>query len=231
MNNRYSLTANKDKLQSRFAIDVPDYYKPVYNAAPTHLLPVITSEHPGGISMFYWGIPPEQAKNKAVSTKLLHIRAEDIIQKSYLKKSLKTHRCIIPADGYYEWKSLGKKSKIPHRICLSSKELFSFPGFWEEYDTDEGDVHTFSIITTQANTIAAEMNERMPVIFDKEQEKVWLDRNADEQKLLEILKPYLADLMYAYTVSPRINDTSNNDEGLIRQTPAADQFGNLSLFN
>ncbi|HMP99057.1 MAG TPA: SOS response-associated peptidase [Cyclobacteriaceae bacterium] len=231
MSTRYSLSLSQEKLQQRFGVDVPDYYKPVYNAAPTQLLPIITAEHPEGISMFYWGIPPEQAKDKAVSTRLLHTKAEGFTEKAYLKRMLKKNRCIIPADGYYEWKASGKKSRIPYRVCLNNKEAFSFAGIWEEYETEEGDVHTFTIITTLANASVAEMNDRMPVIFDKQQEKVWLDPNTSESDLINLLKPIAAEKLFSYTVSPRVNNTKNNDEALLKQAPAADQFGNLSLFD
>ena len=231
MSNRYSITLNKEKLAERFDVDVPDFYKPVFNAAPTQLLPIITSEHTEGISMFYWGIPPEQAKDKTVSNRLLHTKSESILEKNYLKKALRKNRCIIPSDGFYEWKNSGKKSKIPYRICLNNKEAFSFAGFWEEYETEKGDVHTFNIITTVSNIIVADMNERMPVIFNKAQETIWLDNKATEAELLNLLKPISADQVFAYTVSPNINDITINNESLIKQAPASDQFGNLTLFD
>ncbi len=231
MSTRYTITLDADKLNNLFDVDVPPYYKPSYNAAPTQLLPIITTEHPNGISMFYWGIPPEQAKNKTVSTRLLYTKAEDIPQKNYLKKVLRKNRCIIPADGFYEWKSSGKKSKIPYRVCLNSREAFSFAGFWEEYEAENSQVHTFTIISTEANNTVAEMNDRMPLILNKEEEKIWLNPKAEEPALLALLKPISAELIFAYTVSPRINDINNNDASLIKQAPAADQFGNLSLFD
>jgi putative SOS response-associated peptidase YedK len=231
MSNRYSLTLSKETLEERFEVDVPGYYKPVYNAGPTLLLPVITSEHPGGISMFYWGITPELAKNKTVSNRLLHTKAESISEKNYLKKALRKNRCIIPADGFYEWKSSGKKSKIPYRICLNNRMAFSFAGLWEEYESEDGDVHTFHIITTQANSVIADMNDRMPVMLNKAQEDIWLNKDASDGELLAVLKPIASEMIFAYTVSPKINDLNVNDESLIRQAPAADQFGNLTLFD
>jgi len=231
MSNRYSITLNKEKIEERFVVDVPGYYKPVYNAGPTLLLPVITSEHPGGISMFYWGSTPDMAQNKTVSSRLLHTKAESISEKNYLKKALRKYRCIIPADGFYEWKSSGKKSKIPYRICLNSKDAFSFAGLWEEYESEDGDVHTFNIITTIANSVVADMNERMPVMLNKAHEEIWLNKDAREHELLAVLKPIASEMIFAYTVSPRINDLNINDETLIRQAPASDQFGNLTLFD
>ena len=110
MCNRYSITATSDQLSTRFQVDIPPaFYKPNYNAAPSQLLPVITSDSPQGVSLFYWGLPPERAQNKSISERIINLRAEAIQEKAIYKKSLRAHRCLIPADGYYTWKQLGKK--------------------------------------------------------------------------------------------------------------------------
>lgn len=229
---RYSITASPAKIEQRFNVDVLDTYAPNFNAAPTQLLPVITATSSHGISTFYWGISPEWSKNKTLSEKIINVRAESILEKPMLKKGMMKNRCLVPADGFYAWKKVGKKTSIPYRLVTNDQELFSFAGIWEEFEDTEGnELHTFSIITTEANATAASVHERMPVIFSKEDEEIWLDNRSTEDDLMKILTPYPADKISHYPVSPRINNTNTNVPSLIIPTPPADQFGNLTLFD
>src|SRR6188768_223897 len=176
MIDRYSITASSAKLAERFSVDVPDFHKPRYNASPTQLLPVITATAPGGISTFYWGTSPEWAKNKTLGEKIINVRAETILEKPALTRAMMKTRCLVPADGFYTWKKTGKKTFIPYRFIATDQEVFSFPGLWEEYeDTDGNEFHTFSIITTNANSLVATVQDRMPVMLDKKSEAVWLN--------------------------------------------------------
>jgi len=111
---RYSLSKSKIELEERFQAEMLTDFKPRYNIAPTQLVPVVTSQSPKGFSFFYWGITPEFGRNKPVSQKLINAKAESVHQKMTFKSSFKQRRCIIPADGFYEWKKLGKKTSIPH---------------------------------------------------------------------------------------------------------------------
>jgi putative SOS response-associated peptidase YedK len=229
---RYSITVSADSISERFGADVPDFYKATYNAAPTHLLPVITSSSPGGVSLFYWGTSPEWSNNKVPGEKIINIRAEHFAEKTSLKKALKKNRCIIPADGFYAWKKVGKKTAIPYRFVLINKESFSFAGLWEEFEDTEGnEIHTFSMITTPSNETVSLVQERMPVILTRDAEKIWLDNNAEEEVLLSLLTAYPAAAMNHYPVSPRISDSHTNVPSLIIPTPPADQHGNLTLFD
>lgn len=229
---RYSLHAATKQIATRFQIEEPETFKPRYNAAPSQLLPVITHESPQGFSYFYWGTAPQWSKNKAIAERIINTRGELIKDKPVLKKNLKTHRCLVPADGFYAWKKVGKKTTVPWRIVLKSKEMFSFAGIWEEYDDHEGNsFHTFSIITITAEKWIAEITERMPVIFSKEDEKIWLDKNTSEDQLIALLKRYPSDLLEGYNVSPAINLVDKDVPSMIIPTPAADQFGNLTLFD
>jgi len=229
---RYSITASPEKIEKRFGTDVLDTYSPNFNAAPTQLLPVITAASPQGISTFYWGTSPEWSKNKALSEKIINIRTEFIPEKPVLKKGLVKNRCLVPADGFYAWKKVGKKTSIPYRLVTNDQELFSFAGIWEEFeDTDGNEFHTFSIITVESTGIVASINERMPVIFTREQEEIWMDKHSTESDLIQLLKPYPGEKINHYPVSPRINNANTNVPSLIVPTPPADQFGNLTLFD
>jgi putative SOS response-associated peptidase YedK len=229
---RYSITVSADSIRERFSVDVPDFYKARYNAAPTHLLPVITSSSPRGVSLFYWGTSPEWSKNKLLSEKIINTRAEDFTEKTSLKKALRKTRCIIPADGFYAWKRVGKKTAIPYRFVLNSRDPFSFAGLWEEFEDTEGhEIQTFTLITTISNELVNLVQERMPVILTRQSEKLWLDSNSDEEGLLNLLTAYPAAAMNYYPVSPRISDSHTDVPSLIVPTPPADQHGNLTLFD
>jgi len=229
---RYTLTATHQQLAERFDADVPESWQPHYNAAPTQLLPVITVTAPQGVSVFYWGTSPAWAKNKIPGEKIINLRAEQLLEKPALRRTLKQQRCLIPADGFYGWKRAGKKTMIPYRFVMAQPELCSFAGLWEEYeDTDGIEFHTFSLITIAANEMVATVQDRMPVILDKASEKIWLDPAATEESLLALLQPYPTARMNLYPVSPRITDTTLNVPSLIQATPPADQHGNLTLFD
>lgn len=229
---QYSITASAEKVSDRFGAEILGVYQPFYNASPTLVLPVITSNSPQGVSNFYWGTLPEWSKNKQVSEKILHTRADMIVEKGSLRKALMKSRCIILADGFYGWKKTGKKTRVPYRFVCRNQELFSFAGLWEEYeDTDGREHHTFSIITVASNSLVSPVEERMPVILDRKAEIIWLNKESRENTLLDILQTYPAENMDHYPVSPRISDKTVNVPSLIIATPPSDQFGNLTLFD
>lgn len=232
MIDRYSITASAGKIKERFQAEVLDSYIPKYNAAPTQLLPIITQSTPHGVSTFFWGTSPEWSKNKALSEKIINVRAETIIEKPASKKAMMKTRCLIPADGFYAWKKVGKKTAIPYRFIATDQEVFSIAGLWEEFEDNDGnELHTFSLITAVANEIVVSVQERMPVILTPASEKIWMDHASTESDLIGILLPYAAEKMNYYPVSPRIVDTNINTPSLIIPTPPADQFGNLTLFD
>lgn len=229
---RYSIHASSKQIAARFDIEEPESFKPRYNAAPSQLLPVITHESPQGFSYFYWGAAPQWSKNKTFAERIINTRGELIKDKPVLKKNLKTHRCLIPADSFYAWKKVGKKTQVPWRIILKLKETFSMAGLWEEYDDHEGNsFHTFSIITTPAENWIAEITERMPLIFSKKEEKLWLNEKATEEELLSLFTSFPTNLLEGYNVSPNINSVEKDGPSLIIPTPPSDQYGNLTLFD
>lgn len=228
---RYSLSKSKIELEERFQSEMLVDFSPRYNIAPTQLVPVITSESPKGFSFFYWGITPEFGKNKPVALKLINAKSETVHQKISFKSSFKQRRCLIPADGFYEWKRLGKKTKIPYRFTLKEGDLFAFAGIWEEYESLNGEIqHTFLILTTTPNRLVSQVHDRMPVILTKEMEKKWLDKYSSEDELLQMLQPYSEDSMLSYTVSPSVNSVQNDYPSLMKKSSPADQHGNYTLF-
>ncbi len=229
---RYSIGVPADKLAARFKIDVPEGYTRIYNASPTQILPVITNEHPQGLSFFYWGVVPAFAKNKSVASKLFNIKAETILEKTSSLKALKSRRCLVPADGFYDWKNVTKKRRIPYRFVVNEPEIFAFAGLWEEYeDEEEGTVHTFSVITTAANRITSEMNSVMPVIISQQNEKNWLKDGLEDEDYIKMLTPFPTENMSSFTVSSLINNPDLNKPELTQPAPPSDQFGNYTLFS
>ncbi|MBL7856802.1 MAG: SOS response-associated peptidase [Cyclobacteriaceae bacterium] len=229
---RYSISAPPEKVKERFSIEVPEYYTPRFNAAPTQLLPVITISAPEGISLFYWGQPPDWAKNKTPAEKIINVRTETIAEKPALKKAMLTSRCIVPADGFYGWKKVGKKTAIPYRFIATNQEIFSMAGLWEEFEDNDGSqIQTFTLLTITSNEVVRNISERMPVLLDKSAEKKWLNPESTENELISILTPYEASKMNHYPVSPRINMVGIDVPSLIIPTPPTDQFGNLTLFD
>lgn len=230
---RYSLTASKEELLKRFpGIEFTDHYSPRYNAAPSQLLPVVTNENPEGFSFFYWGTAPKWSRNKTISRKLINAEKEELNEKPSYRKALVKNRCLIPADGFYGWKSVGKKSRIPYRIILKQASPFFMAGLWEEYQ-DESDeiIHTFSIITTPANELVADIIPRMPAILSPDHESAWLNLHNSLRSLLEMLKPLPPDQMSMYTVSPMIDSNQLDLPSMVKPAPPVDQFGNFTLFN
>ncbi|MFZ1809519.1 MAG: SOS response-associated peptidase [Cyclobacteriaceae bacterium] len=232
MFDRYSIAATADQLTDHFSVDVPSHYKKYYNAGPTHLLPVITHDNSEGISFFYWGAIPQWIKNKNISEKLINIRAETIEDKPALRKKLMRFRCIIPIDGFYSWKKISKKSAVPYRFFQKKKELLAMAGLWEEFEDEQEETHhTFSVITIPSNKQVLSVNERMPLLLNKETWNTWLNKDATENDLLGLLSVKNSIELDSYTVSPRIGLLSANESTLFFPTAPADQFGNLTLFD
>jgi putative SOS response-associated peptidase YedK len=232
MIDRYSITASADTIRERFSVDVPEFYKAHYNAAPTHALPVITSADPRGLSSFYWGMSPAWSKNKQLGEKVINTWSESFTERPALKKALMKSRCLVPADGFYGWKKVGKKIAIPYRFILNSREPFSIAALWEEFeDTDGNQIQTFTMITHLSNELVSLVQERMPVILTRQAEKIWLDPASDEETLLGLLTAYPGASMNHYPVSPAIADNHKDVPSLIIPTPPADQHGNLTLFD
>ncbi len=231
MISRYTISASSDALSKKFGVDTTPAYQRRFNIAPTQLSPVITNESPKGLSFFYWGLISNLANNKTISEKLYLTRAESIPDKLSLHSALQERRCVVPADGFYEWKKVSKKGLVPYYYFVKNHEPFGMAGLWEEFENDEGTpVHSFTILTCVANELVKESTDRMPVILQKEMLGSWLNGQTSFDELVGMLKPYPALQMERYSVSHKINSLSFDDPSLIAPAPASDQFGNYTLF-
>lgn len=182
-----------------------------YNAAPSQNLPVITNQQPNVLQFFSWGLQPFWAKDAKSVKRSINARSETLAEKPMFRTLLRSKRCLVPADGFFEWKKT-EQGKVPYRIMLKSEELFSFAGLWDEWkDKQTGEVlHTFCIITTDANELVRPIHDRMPVILSPEAEELWLDEKESQDGILSLLVPYKSNEMKAFPVSPLVNSPANN---------------------
>jgi len=221
---RYTLTADTGALIKRFKIkDYQGEHKPRYNIAPTQKNPVVLlNENEERImSDMTWGLIPFWAKDEKIGYKMINARVETVAEKPSFRKAFITRRCLVPADGYYEWVKTGKPGrKPPYRIVLKSKELFAFAGLWETWKDPEGEiVHSYTIITTEADKLVAKIHPRMPVILRPENEDNWIDPTVrDTDSLLKLLNPYPSKFTEMYEVSPMVGRPNSDVEDIIRPT-------------
>jgi putative SOS response-associated peptidase YedK len=172
-------------------------YQPSWNIAPGQFIPAII-HHDGKnlLVCFRWGLIPSWSKDPSVANKLINARSETVHQKPSFRAAFKKRRCLIVADGFYEWKKEGNK-KMPLYYYLKSGRPFGFAGLYETWlSPDKKEINTCTIITTAANELIAPVHDRMPVILSGDQERAWLGSNAsDVAALKSILKPYPAEEM------------------------------------
>lgn len=185
------------------------YEFPRYNARPTQNLPiVIQQEGKNKIVMANWGLTPVWMKGKV----LFNTRDESVATKPYFSHKFNSSRCLVPADGFYEWMTVDGK-KQPYRFVLKTKQIFGFAGIWE-MNKDKKQLE-FSIITTSPNKIVSKIHDRMPVIIPKQLEIEYLDVKSNPLNLLHFLKPYPPNLMAVYPVSTLVNSSKNDAPELI----------------
>lgn len=218
---RSSLTKTEKELEARFnstfySEDLATYNPlPSYNVAPTHYHPVITNMEQNHIRMFRWGLIPSWAKDIKIGYKMINARKETITEKNSFKYALKKRRCLVPLDGFYEWKKIGKE-KQPYRIQTTDQEIFCCAGLWEIWQSPKDEVvESFTIITQEPNEMLKDIHDRMPAILLPEQEELWLDNSIPPEELLEMIVPYPQENMKAYPVSKRVGRVSENDRHLI----------------
>ena len=217
---RYTLRTPVDSLVERFKIDeYPSSITPSYNVAPTQeVAAVVEEEEKRKLEVFHWGLIPSWAKDHAIGNKMINARAETVSEKPSFRSAFKKRRCLILADGFYEWQKT-ESVKQPYHINMEDGSPFAFAGLWEIWKNGE-EIRSCTIITTEANDLMNEIHHRMPVILHPEDYGMWLDPDFDEKELLtSLLQPYPSDEMEAYTVSTRVNKPSNNEPSVVE--PAA----------
>jgi putative SOS response-associated peptidase YedK len=217
---RYVRRSDKQRIVDYFhtgatVFDIP----PSYNIAPTTFQPVIRLDCDTGereVAMMRWGLIPAWCKDlKLLGRTAINAKAESLMEKPMWRHPFKKRRCLIPADAYYEWKMIDPKTKQPFAFAMKDDATFAFAGVWERWIApDNQPVDSFAIITTDPNELAATVHNRMPVILEPQDYTRWLTRADDEQPPVDLLRPYDADAMKAWTVDPRVGNVRNNEPEL-----------------
>ena len=218
---RYTLTVDENAVLERFDLQSSQApHEPRFNIAPTQVVPVVLNDTPQQLSTVQWGLIPSWAKDPSIGSKMINARAETLTEKPAFRNAFKRRRCLVVADGFYEWRKDGT-AKTPMFIHLKSGEPFALAGLWELWKPPEGEwVRSCTIITTEPNELMATIHNRMPAILTRENERAWLDGEADQVELMAMLKPIDPNQMEAYEVSRRVNTPNNDDAALVKPVPA-----------
>jgi putative SOS response-associated peptidase YedK len=207
---RYNLT-QAEQVAERFQVDnVQLTLEPRYNVAPSQSMPVVVRNSPNRLAAMQWGLVPSWSKEPRTSFSTINARAETIATSAVYRGPFKSRRCLVPANGFYEWRKLGQ-GKQPYCIQLHGGELFAFAGLYDIWrDKDGRELYTYTIITTTPNDLVAPIHNRMPAILRREDEDTWLDPAASPEQLMGLLGAYQADEMEAYPVSKALNSPAND---------------------
>ena len=216
---RYTLKSGGDAITTLFGLAEELEIEPRYNIAPTQQIPVVledASNDGRALEMMHWGLIPSWSKDPSIGARMINARAETVAEKPSYRSAFKRRKCLIVADGFYEWKKTAD-GKQPYYLRLEGGDPFGFAGLWESWCMDGGDeMRSATIITTEPNEVAAEVHNRMPVILPPELYDAWLEPdNDDREELLSMLTPYPAEEMEAYPVSKRVNRPANDEPGVL----------------
>lgn len=196
----YTLRLSTKEVIVRFNVDTAIGELPIRDCnAPTQMIAVVTENSPRSLELMKWGLVPSWAKDPAIGKRMLNARAETLAEKPAFKSALSKRRCLIPADGFYEWHTVGKR-KYRYRIQLKNEQLFAFAGLWEEWkDMDGEPLHSCTIITCVPNPLIAKIHDRMPAILRPQDEALWLSPGSTLAKdVTPLLHPYSESEMTAY---------------------------------
>ncbi len=206
------MTQSAAALAETFQLEELPAWQPRYNIAPTQTVVAIaaTPAYTRQVHLCRWGLVPSWAKDLTIGAKLINARAETVAEKPSFRAAFKQRRCLIPADGFYEWQRTDRKTKQPYYFQLIDQQLFAFAGLWERWQGDESVVETCTILTTQANALLQPVHDRMPVMIAPEQYNRWLDSTTTAASLQELLQPYAASAMQSYPVSTAVNSPAHD---------------------
>jgi len=216
---RYSLTSPAEAVRRLFNYPERPNLRPRANIAPTQEVAAVRLGAEDGARHFVqlrWGLIPAWAKEAAIGAKMINGRAETVAEKPAFRAAFRKRRCLVAADGFYEWKTEGG-AKQPYRVARTDGAPFAFAGLWESWDKNpEGPpLETCTIVTTEANERLRTIHPRMPVILDPADFDTWLDGAAPAEAAQALLRPYPEAGLIAYRVSRRVNSVANDDPSLI----------------
>ena len=219
------MTPGKD-LAEKFGLEeVPDL-QPRYNIAPTQMVVVIRLDRntlQRRLVQVKWGLIPFWAKDPSIGNRLINARAESARDKPAFRAAFKSRRCLVPADGFYEWKKGKGHQKQPYFIRNADESPFAFAGLWESWTAPEGEtIESCTILTTDANDLTRPIHDRMPVILHPKEYELWLDPEVKDPNLLKpLLRPYPSDQMIVKPVSPKVNKASYDAPDCVEEVRSA----------
>lgn len=224
---RYVSATPPDQIAAYFDAEAPEaLLQPSYNVAPTSdVYAVLSDGTTRHVDAFHWGLVPLWAKDPKIGSKMINARAESLAEKNAYKSAFKRRRCLIPADGFYEWRkdpnAPAKAKKQPYFIHRPDGEPYAFAGLWEVWrgpNKDQEPLRSCTIITTTPNEPMAAIHDRMPVILPRSAWDTWLDREVDDLELLgKLLVPAAPEVIAMHTVSTDVNNVRNNDPHLMEE--------------
>jgi putative SOS response-associated peptidase YedK len=216
---RYTLSTPAGRLAEEFQLDSTVEIPPSYNVAPTQQVAAVLEDEGGRrLEMLRWGLVPSWADDPDIGARMINARSETAPEKPSFRRAFRGRRCLIAADGFYEWKR-EDGGKQPYYFRMQDGRPFAFAGLWESWDKGGGELRTCTILTTRPNSVLNGIHDRMPVILPHDAYNAWLDPDADKEELEELMIPYPGDDLETYPVSRFVNSPSNNDERCIE--PAA----------
>jgi putative SOS response-associated peptidase YedK len=212
------LTHSKQYLTERFEVEASDEEledRPRYNIAPTQQVLIVRKEHGEKVrqlTTMRWGLISSWAKDASIGTRTLNARSETVTTTPAFRESIRRKRCLIPADGFYEWQKMGSV-KQPYCFEVGEGDVFALAGLWDEWAGPDGEIiESCTILTTEPNTLVSDLHNRMPVIVPPEKYEVWLDPDVtDFAEIRDILQPYEPTLMRRYPVSTKLNNSKHDD--------------------
>jgi putative SOS response-associated peptidase YedK len=211
---RFALIVDASVLADLFEVDPPDDLEPRFNIAPTQTVPIVRAvgERSRECAMARWGLIPPWSKDMKIGARMINARAETVAEKPSFRAAVKRRRCLVPANGFYEWVST-KDGKRPYFIHFSDGRTFAFAGLWERWSAGEGAaIDSCTIITTTANDMISDLHHRMPVILPPEHYAEWLQQESlSPPRLSQLLVPHPDGDMAAYQVSTHVNRPANDD--------------------
>ncbi len=230
---RMTITRVEQDLEARFRATFnrgeEELFTPLpnFNVAPTHVLPILTQGDDRTFLPMRWGLIPHWAKDLKTGLKMINARLEGLLETAPFKQLIAQKRCLVPADGYYEWMKDGVK-RHPYRITTSRHELFAIAGLWSRWTDPAGHTRlSFTVLTTIPAPVIAHIHDRMPVILSRSVEDLWLDQHVPVKEAMDLLIPPSSEDLRAYRVSRRVGDVRQNESALIEEDDSSRQ---LDLF-
>ena len=219
---RYVLTTPGEVLAELFELDEKPHLAPRWNIAPTQEVAIVRRRDEGReLALARWGLIPSWAKDAAIGNRMINARAETVAEKPAFRDSFRKRRCLMPADGFYEWQKIGAR-KQPWLLRRKGGAPFAFAALWSRWhDPASGrPVETCALLTTTPNALASRVHDRMPVILPREAFALWLDPGAEPGALGALLAPLPAEQMEAWSVSTRVNDPRHDDASCVARAAA-----------